>query len=212
MGIGYNPKIVTNGLVLCLDAANRKSYPGSGTSCKDLINSNSYTLDNGINVSANAFVFDGTNDSITLSSISVAANSFTAFCWFRTSVSGDRKIFSISPNYHPIQIISNYMRTCVNGCTQASNTIITDNVWRMCTVIGNGTTTNLYLNANTTPEITQSGTTTVMTGTARLGVVGVGMDSYYFSGSLANFALYNRAITLDEMTQNFNATRGRYGI
>lgn len=36
MGINYSPKIVTNGLVLCLDAANPSSYPGSGTSWKDL--------------------------------------------------------------------------------------------------------------------------------------------------------------------------------
>lgn len=36
MGIAYNPKIVTNGLVLCLDAVNDKSYPGSGTTWRDL--------------------------------------------------------------------------------------------------------------------------------------------------------------------------------
>lgn len=35
MGVGYNPRIVTDGLVLCLDAANKRSYPGSGTTWID---------------------------------------------------------------------------------------------------------------------------------------------------------------------------------
>ena len=47
MGVDYNPKIVTNGLVLCLDAANVKSYPGSGTTWIDLSgNGNNGTLTN----------------------------------------------------------------------------------------------------------------------------------------------------------------------
>ena len=36
MGVNYNPKIVTDGLVLCLDAANKRSYPGSGSTWNDL--------------------------------------------------------------------------------------------------------------------------------------------------------------------------------
>jgi hypothetical protein len=36
MGIAYNPRTITDGLVLCLDAANSKSYPGSGTTWTDL--------------------------------------------------------------------------------------------------------------------------------------------------------------------------------
>ena len=48
MGIAYNPKIVTDGLVLCLDAANTKSYSGTVTSWTDLSgNGNTGTLTNG---------------------------------------------------------------------------------------------------------------------------------------------------------------------
>jgi hypothetical protein len=58
MGVAYNPRIVTNGLVLALDAGNTKSYPGSGTTWTDLSSSNSGTLVNDPTFSDNTFIFD----------------------------------------------------------------------------------------------------------------------------------------------------------
>ena len=62
----YGPRIVSNGLVLCLDAANKRSYPGTGTTWTDLSgNSNNGTLTNGPTFSAGnmgSILFDGTND------------------------------------------------------------------------------------------------------------------------------------------------------
>ena len=66
MATYYNPKIVTNNLFLYLDAANAKSYPGSGTAWKDLSGQNNdTTLVNGPTYNSNnsgCFVFDGTDD------------------------------------------------------------------------------------------------------------------------------------------------------
>ena len=66
MSLSRGPKIVTNGLVLYLDAANKKSYPGSGTTWTDLSgNNNTGTLTNGPTFDSNnggSIVFDGTND------------------------------------------------------------------------------------------------------------------------------------------------------
>ena len=63
MAVTYNiKKMVTDGLVLCLDAANTKSYPGSGTTWSDLIESNNGTLVNGPTYSSadgGSIVFDG---------------------------------------------------------------------------------------------------------------------------------------------------------
>ena len=71
MGISRGPKIVSSGLVLCLDAANKVSYPGSGTVWRDLSgNNNTGTLTNGPTFSAGnqgSIVFDGTNDYVELS-------------------------------------------------------------------------------------------------------------------------------------------------
>jgi hypothetical protein len=73
MAISRGPKIVTNGLVLALDAADRNSYPRSGTSWLDLSgNNNTCTLTNGptfSNTNGGNIVFDGTNDYVTRSSV-----------------------------------------------------------------------------------------------------------------------------------------------
>ena len=64
MGVGYNPKIVTDGLVLCLDAANKRSYPGSGTTWIDKVGGNDGTLTNGPTFgggNGGVIEFDGTN-------------------------------------------------------------------------------------------------------------------------------------------------------
>ena len=47
MAFNYSPKIVTDGLVFAVDAANKKSYPGSGTTWTDLAGSSNTSLDNG---------------------------------------------------------------------------------------------------------------------------------------------------------------------
>jgi hypothetical protein len=53
MGIAYNPAIIRSNLVLCLDAANPKSYPGSGTTWTDLSGfGNNGTLINGVGYSS----------------------------------------------------------------------------------------------------------------------------------------------------------------
>ena len=66
MAISYNPRIVTDGLVLALDAGNPKSYPGSGTTWTDLSgNGNNGTLTNGPTYSSangGSIVFDGVDD------------------------------------------------------------------------------------------------------------------------------------------------------
>jgi hypothetical protein len=66
MGIAYNPAIIRSNLVLCLDAANPKSYPGSGTTWTDLSGfGNNGTLINGVGYSSDnlgSLSFDGVND------------------------------------------------------------------------------------------------------------------------------------------------------
>ena len=46
MGIQYNPKVVTDGLVFYVDAANKRSYPGTGTTWTDLKGGNNGTFNN----------------------------------------------------------------------------------------------------------------------------------------------------------------------
>ena len=67
MAFSYSPKIVTDGLVFAVDAANKKSYPGSGTTWTDLAGSNDGTLTNGPTFDSGnggSIVFDGSDDYI----------------------------------------------------------------------------------------------------------------------------------------------------
>ena len=93
MAINYSPKIIRDGLVLCLDAANPKSYPGTGTAWTDLSGSgNNGTLVNGpVYSSANggSIDFDGSNDYSSLSSnIIPATGAFTVFFTYALTGSG----------------------------------------------------------------------------------------------------------------------------
>ena len=72
MGLSHSPKIVTDGLVLALDAANQKSWYGDGTTWKDMSGKgNNGTLTNGTLHSQGPFpgtgyvTFDGTDDYLT---------------------------------------------------------------------------------------------------------------------------------------------------
>ena len=83
MGIGYNPRIVTDGLVLCLDAANSRSYPRTGTTWTDLKGGNDGTLTNSPTFdSANggSIVFDATNEHVQTNTFSLG-DTFSVSFW-----------------------------------------------------------------------------------------------------------------------------------
>jgi hypothetical protein len=90
MGLSHSPSIVTSNLVLCLDAANPKSYSGSGNTWFDLTNRGNHgALINGPTYSSNSGGFiscDGTNDYIEILDNSIfdfGTNNFTVEHWFR---------------------------------------------------------------------------------------------------------------------------------
>lgn len=96
MAASSGPEIINDGLVLCLDAANTKSYPGSGTTWIDLSGQGyNGTLTNGPTLDSNnlnSFVFDGTNDFVDTdtsgSAFAFANTTFTISVWIKTSVTG----------------------------------------------------------------------------------------------------------------------------
>ncbi len=101
------PKIVDEGLVLCLDAANKLSYPGTGTTWTDLAGSNNGTLTNGPTFDdekGGSIVFDGSNDYANLGNASslFPGPNITAslFCWIKPSTVSSSNI-SIGDQYTP---------------------------------------------------------------------------------------------------------------
>ena len=80
MAFNYSPKIVTEGLVFAVDAANRKSYPGSGTNCTDIVGVSDGVLTNGVGYSLDnggSFIFDGTDDYIDIDTVPQINNPLT---------------------------------------------------------------------------------------------------------------------------------------
>jgi hypothetical protein len=103
MGVGYNPKIVTDGLVLCLDAANQKSYPGSNTVWTDISgNGNNGALINGTElVKQNSIALDGSGDFLTLTNLSATylSNDFCIESWVHVTSQANQTLFNTIP--HP---------------------------------------------------------------------------------------------------------------
>ena len=102
MAFAYSPKIVTDGLVFAVDAANKKSYPGSGTTWTDLAGSNDGTLTNGPTFDSGnggSIEFDDTDDIVVLGSSNNITGDNLQTCtfsaWFKTTSTGVGYVASI---------------------------------------------------------------------------------------------------------------------
>ena len=104
MAFNYSPKIVTAGLVLYLDAANARSYPGTGTTWTDLSRSgNNGTLTNGPTFNSGNggnIVFDGTNDYSSVNVNLLPFSQITVEIWFKLSTTSNAILFEHGPNWN----------------------------------------------------------------------------------------------------------------
>jgi|688.fasta_scaffold12325_5 hypothetical protein len=230
----YGPKIITNGLVLYLDAANRNSYPGSGTTWTDLSgNSNNGTLTNGPTFSsANGghIVFDGTNDYLSLNSaLNFSTSTGFTICMFLQKVnnqSGTAWNYFYSNNSPTIEI-GGYGQTGTSFVfkdnTVANTEIGSQDIVSSWSYISFGTnastrTSYIYtLNPTVGTVLTTSvGSVSNLTlGFERFfttGPSGGPAGTTYFRSKCATIQAYNRVLTSTEVLQNYNATKSRFGI
>jgi len=222
MGVNYNTKTVTNGLVLSLDAANRKSYLGSGNTWNDLSGlGNNGTLVNGPTFnSANggSIVFDGTDDIVNTSYVS--SNALTWSVWFKTNVvsSGYRNIISIpTPNYILLLMDTNTPNLgfwASDGLSGQSLSTPTISVTTWYNVVfareGNSITNGYKTYVNSVSY--GSANTGIWSTSGTISFGGRTDATQFLNGNIAQVSIYNRALTAAEVAQNFNALRGRYGI
>ena len=227
MAIYDNPKIVTDGLILCLDAGNRKSYPGSGTAWSDLSGrGNNGTLTNGPLFDSDrggCIDLDGTNDYVNLPASSelttLNGNDVTICSWFYLRGGGllfataiSSPLSTLVHGIYPTQQVINVYPPS-GGAAESGLTSPTD-TWSFYAVSAiAGVNATFYQNLNTQTaahtEIYTGGTpTTVTIGARSLS----GATDQHISGKLAVFSVYNRALSAAEIQQNFNATRKRFGI
>lgn len=238
MTVGYNPKIVTNGLILCLDAANPKSYPGSGTTWTDVIGKRTATLTNGPTYSASnkgRIQFDGTNDYATFGDIKLveqANKTISAWVYITSTLSAVAGIvdkeYDVSPNYGGWGFWAGPI-TGGNGLwfwTQSNKDlkdtkVLSINTWYNVAVAWNNSTksASFYVNGllsstATDATITENASNAVplTVGTFRGASATYGGGSGFFPGYISNAMIYNRILTVSEISSNFNSLRGRYGV
>jgi hypothetical protein len=208
MALSHSPQIVRDGLVLYLDAANIKSYPGTGTTWFDLKGINNSTLQNGVAFnSANKghFVFDGIND---YTQINVPTSAGTICFWYYYNGTNIQSIImgnSSSMLYQGGGAGTIHWYNMSGDYSFAINSLPAG--WHYITLAYPSTTNNkFYINS----VLRQSSTTyTISKGD---GVYNIGGN--FYNPQNCKFGLiqtYNKELTLDEIKQNFNATRGRYG-
>jgi hypothetical protein len=219
--------IVTSGLVLSLDAANSRSYPGSGTTWRDLSgNNNSGSLVNGPTFnSANggSIVFDGTNDNINLGnpdSLNITG-SITLSSWIRLTNWNNypgiiTKGYDVTGGYS-IHIRDNYSiwfeilsSTNVRQIYNPTNLIISLNSWFNVVCTYNQTQMQIYINGSAAGS--GYSTSVLMKITSSNVLIG-NLPTYgFFNGNISNVQIYNRALSASEIEQNYNATKARFNL
>jgi hypothetical protein len=236
MAVFAGPKIVDDGLVLYLDAANEKSYTGSGTTWTDLSGfGNNGTLVNGVGYNSDnlgSLVFDYANDYVAVNHSNAFnfLNQFTVSVFafpnyqnssFRTIITKGKRT-SFTPSSFLIRHgrsvdnnndIRGQIRTTSGSFTVAyippSNF---DGHWHNYTLSFDGSNGFLYIDSMFVNAVSVSGTLTNNTNDLTIGRGDVSDIAEYWDGNISNVQIYNRALTAQEIKQNFEALRGRFGI
>lgn len=228
----YGPKIVTDRLVLALDASDRNSYIGSGSTWKDL-SGNGYNcnLQNSPTFSSTNlgnFSFNGVNQfgdvTNTLTAFNFSNTTFTLSLWLKTSSNLNVGIVSKGGSTGGWSLWSlggTATARLLNGsssdATYASSIAsIIDNKWHNVTVIYTTSTTvaansnvqiyiDGYLNQGAVTKLFTYGTEAVTMNLSR-------RSTSYWLGSIASVQIYNRGLSAAEVLQNYNATKSRFGL
>ena len=224
MGISYNPSIVTSGLALYLDAANTKSYPRSGTTWTDLSgNGTSGTLTNSpVFNSANLgyFVFDGTDKYVigSLASPAVGSSVTIEAVINLTDVSGTKAILSHGRSGTTFAcgmvIVGNNLRfrNSTNDHALSNPTTLSAGQWYHLVLVSTASQTTGYCNGISQGTTAQTITSNSITD-YHIGRRSNNSASEFMAGNIAYLRVYqNKGFSEEEVQQNFNALRGRYGI
>lgn len=226
MAFNYSPKIVTDGLVLCLDAANPRSYASGSTSWLDLSRSqNNGSLVNGPTFnSANggSIVFDGVDDYCFMTGFSTA-NFMTLCCWFRTSVQQNNKyVVAFGKNltgnngfdltFQDIQIGSYIATTGAGGGANLYTTTYYDNQWHNLVTSYDGSAAKTYYDGVLVATRSGMSGNLDIEATKRLNIGSWVNNGVNANCRISSVIIYNRALLSQEVLQNYNALKGRYGL
>lgn len=218
MAFNYSPKTITNGLVLYLDAANTKSYVSGSSTWIDLSKNNlNGTLTNGPTYNSSnggVIIFDGTNDYVNCGNSSVLdLTDITISVWYKTTATGNQILVGksyLTSYYLNVAPSANSFSLWTNGTSLGSGTITTLGNGNWHNIVGtmSGVNKKVYYDG----ALANSGTGTSNIDSNPLYIGSSPVNAAIFNGSIANVLLYNRALSIEEVQQNFNTTKTRFRL
>ena len=224
MGIDIGPIETTDGLVISFDAVNTRSYAGSGTSVNGLVSGFGVTLINGVGfgtTSTKYFILDGTNDNITFSTPN-PGTTLTIELWAKIKLFNGGMIFGF--NLYDVWTQSGAMgfNTASSDQYGISSSQVANlgllNQWKHYVFEMRSdvsySNNKIYINSQN-QSLSQvagsegSSNRNFNNGSGRISSW-LNDNNYNIPMDLAQFQVYNRALTATEIFQNYNATKGRY--
>lgn len=230
MAYRNGPKIVTDGLVLCLDAAGTKSYPGSGNTCYDVSGGNNHgTMVNVGHTSNNygSFFYNATTDIITVPMTNLRLDYITQEVFFKPSENrtmvfiGSQRGSTSGNSYALWYSLGSGLRLghyTSSWDTRSYSYTLQVGVWHHFVSTYDGSYEKGYLNGSEIMSYSKTGTISYDINNTKL-AVGNDWNSGYDSGAtvavfgdLPLVRIYNRGLSSEEVLQNYNSTKGRFGL
>ena len=224
MGLSHSPRIVTDGLVFCVDAANPRSYSGAGTTWYDLsknkfspslINGPTFSTDN-----AGYFLFDGADDEVdcnfTGADVGIeGTDKATMSVWYKKTgtagtitqeLLGDgdtgrfcMRVFNTNTSF----------QLFINGLSGSAISYSPGFYsWNNFVFVYDGANKKLYANGEFVSQQSVTGNFSSMTNNFHIGNAADG--TRLLNGNIALANMYNRALSAEEIKQNYNATKWRF--
>ena len=225
MAFIHSPKIITDGLILALDAANSKSYRSGSASWTDIVSTqtaslvNNYSFETGsagaINITSSGYFSFITSSAFNTIQTN---NSLTLSVWYKSNFINDFRevvgIYRASGN-NPFVIRQGnnnvlFYDSTVGGVRTGTTIAVnppTGSWIHACATFGNNEI-RTYYNGQYQNITATSGSLKAFDSN----VFGSSVGYFNFIGSMSNIQLYNRALSAQEVLQNYNATKGRFGL
>jgi hypothetical protein len=223
----FTNTIVQQGLVLNIDLNNPYSYGGAGTTVYDVsqtalswtTNNITYNLD-----PIKYFSYNGSNSWLQSSTSAVYdSQTITMECWFYpATLTQDGFLFEkgqVNTQYSMFLAFGNtfYFRTIggtINNqdLTFTTSTYIVANAWNHVVCTYNGSTKIVYVNGIQAASVAASGTLQTGQTNQYIGKYGAAGNNFPFNGRIGESRVYNIALSAAQVLQNYNATKGRFGL
>ena len=215
MGVKSGPRIVKEGLVFDIDAAVLNSYSGSGLTANGLVAGLGVTLVNGVGFGSTNngyFIFDGSNDYLNAGNdTNIQISSGTISAWTRSSSPGGgfrgivAKQFAYGMFYTDSVLVAYDWQA---AATRTTGLNIADGTWKNVVLTFSGGTGNVYLNGTSVLNTTYN----ISNNSYNLFIGAEANANQYAACNIAQVLIYNRVLSNQEILQNYNATKRRYGL